>query len=253
MKRHSRQRVWNRGDDAGTLNTQRHFCARVAAKHFRGLFQRPSFGGVSVDLGDAVARLNARALCRASRHRRNHHQPTVAHVHLDSDAGVVSARGLVQPAELVRGQKRGVWILELVQHAFNCFAVKQLLSHRVDVELVYVSEHLVEQTLGFGGRRGGVARPANDQPATSDERCRENCGHGDGTRAKLRCDVELHATSSRSAANRSGIALTRAATTRPKTSSRDPVPSTLTTGPHSGCSLCHTGVVASANARSTRA
>ena len=168
MNRGARHLELDRLFDAGSADRQLRRGRRGPAQFFDCLILFPTFGRPAVQHDDAVARLNAGALGRRIGQRRDDGDPAIAHLDLDAEAGVITGRRFRELPEIVRFEKDGIGIAELIQHAVDRHLVESLLVERVDVIIRDVCQHVVEQA-GLLVDRPGRFGFALQEPTTADQ------------------------------------------------------------------------------------
>src|SRR5687767_13863784 len=254
MKRPSGQRERDRRKRARPLDLQREARSRLPAERLHRFLQSPSLRAAAIDLDDAISGLDACPLRGTSRGRRDYYDPSVPHVDLYADTGIVSGRRFVKAPELVGGEQRRVGVLELVEHSVDRHAVHHGGRERVDVVAIHVREHVIEESGGFGFRSDwSRSCSALQEPAARDKRHQQERADSESSGAKSGSQVQHQARPVPNViANRSGKFRASAALTRSNTSPGVPCPSTRTIGPHSGCVRCQSSLAKSAKADPTR-
>ncbi len=182
----TRERVFDRCRDAGTLNGEPDDGPRCAAKKIPRVLDREPAHSLAIDLDDSIAGLNAGGQRRSTGQRRDDRDPAVAHVDLRADARVFAGRPLVQRRQHFGRQISAVRIVEIAHHAVDRVEVQRRIAERVHVLVRHALEHLVEQMRAVHRRVRGARETARDEPSAGRERASNNDSGKYRTGAHLR-------------------------------------------------------------------
>src|SRR6185437_12453128 len=144
-----------------------------AAQQLLNFLGGPPADRLSIDLYDAIACEDAGLLARASRQRAHHDKRSVAHVDLETDAGVNTRRSLGQIFKALGGEVRIIRIVEFRQHSVERELVHVRVADRIDVVVAYNGAHLREQSRTVHLDGGSTAL---EHPRACDQHDRQNRG-----------------------------------------------------------------------------